>query len=303
MDRDWNENVLIATVGTAPGIVTETVWALLERKPIPWCPTHIYLVTTSVGARACESALLGERSQLAALFRSRGLVPVEPQPRIPTIPTKQPIEDIRTREENVAFANEITRLIKLHAERPDSRIHVSIAGGRKTMSSYAQAALSIFGRDQDELTHVLISIPEFEYSPLFFYPEQAHQPIPIKIKDEATQAMITVERNAREATIDLVPSPFIRMGYILREDAFPGGVVDYERTIEQVQAGLEEDRIKLKTGSNELVVGRTVSLTLPPRAFAFYRLLAQARKERWSGAGPAGFGRGQEGWPDRLDSS
>ena len=44
----------------------------------------------------------------------------------------------------------------------------------------------MFGRDQDELTHVLVSIPEFEYNPRFFYPEQERQEITITVKDPAS---------------------------------------------------------------------------------------------------------------------
>lgn len=296
MAHDWNRSILIATVGTAPGVVTETVWALLDRKPEAWVPTAIYLVTTTLGRQECQKALLGSTSQLAALFRAKGLEPFEPIFIVPQVNSSQPIEDIRTKDENVAFANEITRLVQSYAQDQNSRIHVSIAGGRKTMSSYAQAALSIFGRDQDELTHVLISIPEFEYSPRFFYPEQEQQDVPIKVKDQKSGMLLDDVRKAREARIELVPSPFVRLGYILKEDAFPKGVVDYERIIQQVQAGLEEDRIKLICQDNELVVGRSVRIPLPARVFAFYRVLAQARKELWPGAGPDGFGNDHQGW-------
>lgn len=164
------------------------------------------------------------------------------------------------------------------------------------MSSYAQAALSVFGRDQDELTHVLVTIPEFEYNPQFFYPRQKQQEITITVKDPVSGQDRRIVRLAQEAEIELVPSPFIRLGYILSEDAFPGGEVSYARVVQQVQAGLEVDRIKLLCGSNEIVVGRTTRFRLPARSFAFYRLLAVARREGWPGCGPEGFGPGNKGW-------
>jgi CRISPR-associated protein (TIGR02584 family) len=290
MSNDWQSNILIATVGTAPSVVTETVWALLRRKPEPWVPTAIFLLATTKGEAACERHLRRADGELAALFAYRGLPFVVPDLVVPKLPDKSKIDDIRTKDDNIAFANEITRLIKEHAERPDSRVHVSIAGGRKTMSSYAQAAISVFGRDQDELTHVLVSIPEFEYNSKFFYPEQKEQEIEITVGDQK------VKRLAREAKIELVPSHFIRLGYILKEDAFPGGEVSYERVVEQVQAGLEVNQIKLLCASNEVIIGRSTRVRLPARAFAFYRLLAVARKEGWPGCGPEGFGPEQRGW-------
>jgi CRISPR-associated protein (TIGR02584 family) len=52
---------------------------------------------------------------------------------------------------------------------PDCAIHASIAGGRKTMGFYLGYALSLFGRPQDRLSHVLVSSP-FESNQNFFYP-------------------------------------------------------------------------------------------------------------------------------------
>ena len=293
---DWKKSILICTVGGAPSVVTETVWALLERRP-QWVPDAIYLVTTSVGANACAATLKGPNSQLAALYKLHGKPPLEPEIIVPKDENGSPIRDIRTQSENVAFANCITQLIKDHTEGDAStRLHISIAGGRKTMSSYAQAAISIFGRNQDELTHVLVDPPEFEYCREFFWPGQTPKNVMVSVKDAKTGKIHTEQRSAQEAQVTLVPSPFIRMGFILSEDAFPGGKVEYEKVIEQVQLGLEEDRLILHCNSNELQLGGNYRIALPPQPFAFYRLLASVRKERWKGLGPDGVGEQYEGW-------
>ena len=292
---DWKRSVLICTVGGAPSVVTETVWALLERRP-QWVPDAIFLVTTSVGAPQCEEKLKGADSQLSALFRIHGKQPLDPEIIVPPDDSGTPISDIRTQPENVAFANRITQLIKDHTEDAGTRLHISIAGGRKTMSSYAQAAISIFGRDQDELTHVLVEPPEFEYCRDFFWPGQSPEKVTVSVKDTTTGRTRNEERDASDASIALVPSPFIRMGLILSEDAFPGGKVEYENVIEQVQLGLEEDRLFLHCASNELQLGRNHRVSLAPQLFAFYRLLATVRTERWKGFGPDGAGDSHEGW-------
>jgi len=38
---------------------------------------------------------------------------------------------------------------------PNIQLHVSLAGGRKSMRFFAAYALSLWGRDIDRLTHVL----------------------------------------------------------------------------------------------------------------------------------------------------
>lgn len=130
MAQDWRSNILIATVGTAPSVVTETVWALLGRKD-RWVPTEIYLLTTVAGEAACERHLRQTDGQLASLFEDQQLPFVRPELVVPRLPDGSKIGDIRTVAENIAFADDITKLIKSYTERLDSRVHVSIAGGRR----------------------------------------------------------------------------------------------------------------------------------------------------------------------------
>jgi CRISPR-associated protein (TIGR02584 family) len=50
-------------------------------------------------------------------------------------------------------------------------LHVSIAGGRKTMGFYAGYALSLYGRAQDRMSHVLVD-EKFEKGINFYYPSK-----------------------------------------------------------------------------------------------------------------------------------
>ena len=61
----------------------------------------------------------------------------------------------------MAVADFITEQVRQITADPAASLHVSIAGGRKTMGFYAGYALSLFGRAQDQLSHVLVS-PSFE---------------------------------------------------------------------------------------------------------------------------------------------
>jgi CRISPR-associated protein (TIGR02584 family) len=72
-------------------------------------------------------------------------------------PDENPLEDIVTEADNVAVADFITEKVRAVTADPEASLHVSIAGGRKTMGFYLGYALSLFGRPQDRLSHVLVS--------------------------------------------------------------------------------------------------------------------------------------------------
>ena len=40
MTNSEKRNVLVITLGGAAGVVTETVWALLQERDPPWIPTR-----------------------------------------------------------------------------------------------------------------------------------------------------------------------------------------------------------------------------------------------------------------------
>lgn len=279
------KNILIITLGETPQVVTETVWALLSRDA-PFVPDEIHLVTTDNGRAKCKGLIGGTDSELAQLFRFHNLNPVEPQVHLPRDGLGRELRDVRNEAENIAFANTLTRLVKHFASDPRTCIHVSLAGGRKTMSYYAGVAISLFGRDQDELTHVLVEPAEFEHCRDFFWPHQK-QPTITTANGRALDA-----KNAR---IIMVSSPFIRLRGLLRDEAFSGDDVDYAKVVEALQANLDERCVKLRVDSRTVSVGR-YHVQLPHLEFAFYLLLANAMLENWPGAGPEGIGKGHFGW-------
>lgn len=79
------------------------------------------------------------------------------------------LDDIVDEAGNHAAADQITRLLRELTRDPGNRLHVSLAGGRKTMGFYIGYALSLYARPQDRLSHVLVN-PPFESHPEFFYP-------------------------------------------------------------------------------------------------------------------------------------
>ena len=79
---------------------------------------------------------------------------------------KKKLSDIRTPEENNLAADMIVNFIRQQCADDKTELHVSIAGGRKSMGFYIGYALSLFGRPQDKLSHVLVT-EGFENNPLF----------------------------------------------------------------------------------------------------------------------------------------
>lgn len=159
--------ILLAATGLFPQIVTETLYALAVQPGAAgqaFLPTEIHLITTAEGARLARTALLhpdgGQFHALLANYPQLGH-PVFDDAHIHQIHNAQgqPLPDIRTPEENACAADAITTLMAQLTHDPQAALHVSIAGGRKTMGFYLGYAFSLFARPQDELSHVLVSSP------------------------------------------------------------------------------------------------------------------------------------------------
>ena len=277
-------NILVITVGTTPQIVTETVHGLLTHSN-PFVPHEIYLVTTTRAATVFEPfTKLGNK--LEELYEHLGYAKSYVAPRVVPVIDKEgaKVADVRAEREAIAFGNTVTKLVATLAEDPGNRIHVSLAGGRKTMGWYAGAALSLFGRDHDELSHVLVEHIDGEPEALegcedFWWPTEKDEWVPHKyLKDKNGQPRLY---NARNGRIDLARIPFVRLKLILSEAAFPKGEIDYEAVVAAVAESLSAYRLRLVIDDRMVTVGRH-RFQLEHRHFAFYALLAKARKERWA---------------------
>lgn len=176
------DKVLLLTLGSTPQVVTETLYALATADP-PWIPDRIILATTDHGARLFrEGRASTERTPIAPLLGDEGMLahmvkacsfPVSidrVEVVVPKCPDGLPISDIRTAHETMAFAEELLAIVAEVTSIPGSELHVSLAGGRKTMSFIAGQVMSIFGRKQDQLSHVLIEPKELEWQDSFWWP-------------------------------------------------------------------------------------------------------------------------------------
>lgn len=164
--------ILLAVTGLSPQVITETLYALAVCHE-PWVPTEIHLITTVQGATRARLALLSEDpawfERLIEDYKLPSITFEEKHIHVLEDEKGQPLEDIRRPVDNERAADAITALVQAFTSDPESALHVSIAGGRKTMGYYLGYALSLFGRPQDRLSHVLVSEP-FESCWDFFYP-------------------------------------------------------------------------------------------------------------------------------------
>lgn len=169
----YPRRLLLAVTGLSPQVVTETLYALACNRQPPFVPTEIHLITTAEGRQRAELALLSEDpGWFHRLCKDYALPPIAfDASNIHTVEDDRgrPLDDIRSPEDNERLADRVTDLVRQLTADEQAALHVSIAGGRKTMGFYLGYALSLFGRPQDRLSHVLVSEP-FESSWEFFYP-------------------------------------------------------------------------------------------------------------------------------------
>jgi len=160
--------ILLAVTGLSPQIVTETLYALACRSETPWVPHEVHLITTATGRREAELNLLadqkprGEPGWFHRLRDDYSLPPIcfdTDCIHVLGDAAGTALDDIRTPADNERAADFITEIVRQLTGDEHSELHVSIAGGRKTMGYYLGYALSLFGRAQDRLSHVLVSEP------------------------------------------------------------------------------------------------------------------------------------------------
>ena len=266
--KSYSRRILLCVSGLSPQIVTETLYALTLPGEIQFVPTEVHLLTTAEGAERARLTLLSDDpGWFHRLRQDYGL----PEIRF-TLDTLhilrsaegRLLDDIRSAADNEAIADAITAVVRELTADPQCAVHASIAGGRKTMGFYLGYALSLFGRAQDRLSHVLVSSP-FESNPAFFYPTPQERVI---YGPDQQQPL-----DASAATVMLADIPFVRLRDGLQEALLESGA-SFSAVVAQAQRNLAAPRLVLDSESYRLRCGETV-LSLPPVDFACYAWLAQ----------------------------
>jgi hypothetical protein len=143
---------------------------------------------------------------------------------------------------------------------------VSLAGGRKTMGYYAGYALSLYGRAQDRLSHVLVTEP-FEQSWNFFYPTP--YPRVIETKDNKLA-------DTQTAQVTLAEVPFVRLRTGVVPERLLSGGASFGETIAAAQRALAPPKLVIDSEHCCIQAAGEV-IHLKPSALAFYALMARRR--------------------------
>jgi CRISPR-associated protein (TIGR02584 family) len=235
-------------------------------------PTEVHLLTTAEGAERARLTLLSEDpGWFHRLRRDYGLPDIKfDDDTIQGLKTLSgvAIADIRTRDENERLADALTETIRSLTADPDCALHVSIAGGRKTMGFYAGYALSLFGRPQDRLSHVLISVP-YESNQQFYYPTPGRYVI-------YTHPPENRPLDAREAEVELADIPFVRLRPGLDERLLEGSAT-FSEVVAAAQRALDPPLLEIDMDGKCIHAGGQ-RVHLPPAQLAFVSWLAHRAK-------------------------
>lgn len=164
-----NKTILLAVTGATPQVVTETLYGIYQQG-LEW-PDEIVIITTSFGKNQAYLQLIAEGKLKALCDEYQLPLPHFTEQLIKVIPDAngQEVADARTPEDQEALADFIVKQVAELTKDEQCRIHASIAGGRKTMTFFLGYAMSIFAREHDRLSHVLVS-EQFESNPQFYFP-------------------------------------------------------------------------------------------------------------------------------------
>lgn len=261
--------ILLAATGLSPQILTETLYALAVAAQPRFIPDEVHIVTTREGAEYARHTLLeggmGRLGEFVRDFHLEGTCRfADSHIHVIADPQGNPLSDIQTPEENLWAANGILKLVQRFTRDANTALHVSIAGGRKTMGFFLGYALSLCGRPQDRLSHVLVSAP-FESNHEFYYPP----PEPRILFDRNNKPI-----NTADARITLADIPFVRLRAGLPENLI-NGEASFDEIVRGAQGRFEPPRLCIS--GSQILCGDT-PVTMPPVVRAFYLWLVRRKK-------------------------
>lgn len=272
--RPPSPTILLSVAGLSPQVVTETLYCLLVASNPPVDVREVHLLTTRVGAGEARSRLLAPRTGWFHRFCRdygipRGRIRFSPACiHVPRSADGRPLADVRTPEDSARVADAVLALVRNLTRDPGLALHASVAGGRKTMGLFLGIAFQLFARPQDRLSHILVSPPDLEGHPEFFYPPPVHVSVTARGKTISTA----------DARLELAEIPVL----LLRDRVRPMGLEadSYSALILQGQRELDRlvapPALSLDAGTRRLEVAET-AVALTPVEFAVYRLLAERR--------------------------
>jgi len=180
----------------------------------------------------------------------------------------EPLTDIRTAQDNVQAADQIAELVRRLTGDDVTALHVSMAGGRKTLGFFAGYALGLWGRPQDRLSHVLVSEP-YEQSWDFFYPT------PYECIIETRGGTLA---DCAQAEVTLADIPFVRLRHSLPRALLEGRTC-FADAVQAAQALISPPRLIIDLSNQRIEAGGR-RFSLAPADLAFLAWFARRAIEQ-----------------------
>ena len=276
------KNILLLVTGGTPQIITETIWALAcdPQHNEQWVPDEVHIISTRYGLNEVKNKLLGkdkiltrmknEYAQIANLRLEDNFL------HCFTDQDGNELEDLRTPEENEFAANLICEKIRHFSSDEKVSLHVSIAGGRKTMGFYAGYALSLYGRAQDRMSHVLVD-EKFEKGINFYYPSKNENDFIID-RENKTIGL------SKDANVWLAQIPFVRLKEAVKDKHQLKGEDSFSTVVHKINESFNDVKLKILVHSREVLINdKFVIKNLAPREFAMLHWFADLRKKGFDG--------------------
>jgi len=266
--------ILLAITGLTPQVVTETIYALM-LEGADALPHEVHILTTAEGAERARLALLSDQpGWFHRLLADHDLAPIDfgvNHIHVLQSADGQALTDIRSAADNALAADQVADWVRRFTLDPNIQLHVSLAGGRKTMGFFAGYALSLWGRDFDRLTHVLVSEP-YESSWDFFYPTPYERII------ETRDGKLA---DCMQAVVTLADLPFVRLRHGL-PPALLSTRAGFAQAVQAAQSGLGPPRLRIDLARQSIeAAGRTI--TLAPAELAFLAWFARRAQQGLEG--------------------
>lgn len=270
------KNILFLVTGMTPQIITETVWALAcdPSRQEKWLPDEIYVLSTEQGLNQIRSHLFndGVFNQFkqdypilsAIVFDESHLISIKNTDNMP-------LQDLKTPADNELSADLICKKVREFTQKDNMCLYVSIAGGRKTMGFYAGYALSLYGRSQDRMSHILVE-EDFESAIGFYYPT----PHDYYVEHRENKKRL----NAKHAKVWLADIPFVRMRGAIYDKHQLKSNDCFSQVVEKINQSFVEARLHLDIAKQRLVVNDKFCIDdLEPKEFAFLYWFADLKKQ------------------------
>jgi len=279
--NDTPQTILVSLVGTTPAVLTETVWAL-ATGPTPVLPDRIVAVTTGPGAGLLKQKLFEDQhwDRMKARLAERG-IDHEGKLRFgntgnsirvfTSLEEDAELDDIRTRDDSAAVAEFFMELIRGFTENEAICLIVSIAGGRKTTSALLHSVMTLLGRAEDSISHILVDDP-WMTQPDFLYPG---------CEGEFTDPATGEEIFSTDAVLTLAEVPFVPLRYLFKKELqrSASSYIELMTRLQKQSVSVTEDLFVQVDTVRGLIIVNGSEIQLSPNEFLYYLFFAKEAVE------------------------